>query len=103
MKNIIQKIETAANTNGLQLNISGDKKTLTFYGKTLDHPYKIISPVNSCSLFESLCNHLVQTKNCQMFSQGDLGYKASFIDGDYKVEIQKAVNGYDIICVYKVK
>ena len=103
MKNIIQKIQDSATANGLELNISGDKKTRIFYNKVLDKPYKIISAVNKSYLFKDLCNALIQIKKCEFFTYGDNNYKAIFIEGEYKVTIENHVNGYNIICIYKIK
>lgn len=101
--NIIQKIESSALANGLQLNISGDKRTRILYGKVYDKPYKIISPANHFYLFASLCTSLVQNKQCEFISYGNGGYKAFFTEGNFKVEVQNITNGSNIICIYKIK
>jgi hypothetical protein len=102
--NIIDKIKTAGLKNGLTFNISGDQKTKVFYGQVLKNPYKILSVKSSESTraFDDLCKFLIQNKkDCQYI--GDLNfYRASFIEGDFKVVITQNINGKDFISFYKI-
>ncbi len=100
--NIIDKIKASADANGLELNISGSQRTIAFYGKSLYKPYKIISAANKQYLFTELCTYLVRNKpNVDFVAHGEVDYTASFVEGLFTVEIQKRINGYNIISIYK--
>ncbi len=97
--NIIQKIQVAANNNGLNLVISGDKKTRIFFS-VIDKPYKIISANGNPKLFESMCSYLIQNKPNVDFKQNGVDYTASFIEDGFKLVIYKRHN-FHFICIYK--
>lgn len=102
MKNVVKKIKASAEQNGLLLHISGDMRTKVFYSKVLDNPYKIISPQNSMSIFLSLCSYLVKNKKGVFKRYSETDYVFTFIEDDLKVEIQRIINGNNIICLYKI-
>lgn len=100
--NIIQKIEKAASANNLSLNISGTAKKLLLYGKVqFPRPYKIISSGDCSDRFTSLCSYLVQNKECNYVRHNDSEYTATFVEGDFKVEVESK-NGNNFICIYKI-
>jgi hypothetical protein len=98
--NILQKIKACALQNNEVLEISGSKKTKVFFGKSLSNPYKIIT--GKKWFFDKLCAQLVQTKECVFNSGFGTDYTAYFTEGDFKVVIQKQMNGYDLIMIFKV-
>jgi hypothetical protein len=101
--NIIEKIKLAGSQNGLEFNISGDKKTRVFYNEFYTKPYKILSiATGSEKQFDSMCTYLIQNKkDCQLFQNG-CDYDARFIEGDFEVVIKKRINGYHYINFYKL-
>lgn len=104
MTNFIEKLKKAAEHNGLLLDISGSKKTKTIFRKHYENPYKIISNanVNDKKLFLSLFDYLVQNKKGNFISHSGGEYNFVFIEGDFKIDIQKRNNNVDIICIYKL-
>jgi hypothetical protein len=102
MTNFIEKFKKTSEENGLLLNISGSEKSKIFYGKVLQNPHKIISAKNNIKLFISLCAYLVQNKKGDYIRHSDYDYNFIFIDGDFKIEIQRRINGYNIISVYNL-
>jgi len=98
--NIIQKIQKAAEMNGLTLAVSGSKKTRTYFS-AIDKPYKIISlGIGNSKLFESMCSYLIQNKPDVDFKQNGIDYIASFKEDGFKLVIYKR-HGRQFICVYK--
>ena len=99
----LKKLKLASSKNGLLLNISGDKKTQIFYGKTLYNPYKIISEGygSKKGMFENMCSFMIQNYTDVEYSNRLNGYTATFSTDNYKVVIEKNVNGYHTICLYK--
>jgi hypothetical protein len=102
--NIIEKIKSAGLQNGLEFNISCDKKTRVFYNESNPNLYKILSrAIGSKKDFDSMCAYLIQNKkDCQYVSYFN-GYTASFIEGEFEVVIKKNINHYHYIAFYKLK
>ena len=90
--NIIEKIKKAASENGLTVSLSGDKRTrLLFRVSPKPNLYKILYLTDGCpDIFRQMCTYLVQNKpNVQFINVNrHMGeWEASFIEGDFKVEI----------------
>ena len=99
--NFLQKIKKCALDNNQVLEISGSKKAKVFYSKVLENPYKIIT--GKKSFFEALCSNLIQKRDCDFKPFGTCGdYKATFTDGEFKVQIEKKVNAYHLIMLFKI-
>jgi hypothetical protein len=102
--NILQKIKKFADDNNTEFNISGSNRTKIHFGKVINNPYKIISSNNNTVIFNHVMDRLIQDKEkCQKFTQTINGYIALYIDGNFKLEIERNFNGYNTICVYKLK
>ena len=102
MASFIEKLKKGAKENGLLLDISGSKRKQILYGQVLNNPYKIISSVNNMQLFLSLFDYLVQNKKGDFIRHSDCDYDFVFIEGEFKINIQRRINSDNIICIYKL-
>jgi len=105
---LIKKIQLAAEQNGFNVYVSGNKRkykvwNVTSHSKMMGLPYKAI--VGDCKVFDGLCSHLMQQR------KGTQGYRyishiagvssrCEFIDGDFTYVISNYGRGY-MILVYK--
>jgi hypothetical protein len=90
--NIIEKIQKAASENGLTVSlISGERTRLLFGVSPNPKLYKILYLSEGCpDIFRQMCAYLVQNKPNVRFINVNPHmdeYVASFIEGDFKVEI----------------
>ena len=90
--NIIEKIKKAASENGLTVSLSRDKRTRLLFGVSpKPNLYKILYLTDGCPyIFRQMCAYLAQNKPNVQFINVNRHmdeWEASFIEGDFKVEI----------------
>tara|TARA_R110000764_G_scaffold14461_3_gene41259 strand:+ start:650 stop:985 length:336 start_codon:yes stop_codon:yes gene_type:complete len=108
--NLTKKIQLAANQNGFNVSITGDKKKFLFnnlgtHQRNNGRPDKIMVSDNN-RIFSKLMTQLIQSRK-ESKGYKFINYKAgveyacTIIDGEFKYILSQVCNSY-LIMVYKI-
>ncbi len=95
----IKELKEKAKKIDLHLNISGSKKTKTFYRVNLQNPDKVVE--GSGKKFKFLIDYYLQNTPNGVYQNNICGFRFNFNKGGYKVVINVDPNNYTYMMLFK--
>ena len=96
----IKELKEKAKKIDLNLEISGSKKTKTFFKVNLRNPDKVVSSRED-KKFELLIDYYIANNKDGDYRKDIGGFRFIFKKGGYKIVITSNYNGYDYMMLFK--
>ena len=96
----IEELKEKAKKIDLHLNISGSKKTKTFYRVNFQNPDKVVEGSDN-KKFKFLVDYYVQNTPNGNYHKNISGFRFNFNKGGYKVVINVDYNNYTYMMLFK--